>query len=85
MTIVDMLGQSGILTVLGMGVVFLFIIIMIICMGLVHKIVHALKLDVKKEAAVSAASVKAATPGTGASGDNKAVVAAIAVALRNKR
>jgi oxaloacetate decarboxylase gamma subunit len=84
MTIVDMLGQSGILTVLGMGVVFLFIIIMIICMGLVHKIVHALKLDVENEEAVSAAPVAVVAPGTGTSGDDKAVVAAIAAALRNK-
>jgi oxaloacetate decarboxylase gamma subunit len=77
MTIVDMLGQSGILTVLGMGVVFLFIIIMIFCMGLVHKIVRALKLDVKKEITVSAAPVAVA-------GDDKSVVAAIAAVLRNK-
>ena len=49
MTILDMLRQSGLLTVLGMGVVFLFIIIMIISMHILHSIIHALKLDVEKK------------------------------------
>jgi oxaloacetate decarboxylase gamma subunit len=78
MTIVDMLGQSGTLTLLGMGVVFSFIIIMIISMTLVHKVVHALKLDVEKGEAAAAAPV------AGATGDNKAIVAAIATAVHNK-
>ena len=78
MTIVDMLGQSGTLTLLGMGVVFSFIIIMIISMTLVHKVVHALKLDVEKGEAAAAA------PAAVAAGDNKAVVAAIATAIHNK-
>ncbi|MDR2900456.1 MAG: OadG family protein, partial [Treponema sp.] len=45
MTIMEMLGQSGILTVLGMGIVFSFLAILIICVTLLGKIVHALKLD----------------------------------------
>lgn len=45
MTITEMLEQSGILTLLGMGIVFAFLTIMIICISLVGKIVHKLGLD----------------------------------------
>jgi oxaloacetate decarboxylase gamma subunit len=74
MSIVEMLGQSAQLMVMGMGVVFLFIVIMIIGLTLVHKAVHALKLDVEEAPQAQAVSVSQDT----------AVVAAIAAALRNK-
>jgi oxaloacetate decarboxylase gamma subunit len=45
MTIVDMLEQSGVLTLLGMGVVFAFLIIMVICVTLVGKFIHAIGAD----------------------------------------
>jgi oxaloacetate decarboxylase (Na+ extruding) subunit gamma len=45
MTITQMLQQSGLLTVLGMGIVFLFITIMIIIMHVLHTIIHAFHLD----------------------------------------
>jgi oxaloacetate decarboxylase gamma subunit len=45
MTISEMLQQSAVLTLLGMGVVFAFLCIMIMCVNLVGKIVHALGLD----------------------------------------
>jgi oxaloacetate decarboxylase gamma subunit len=45
MTIMDMLEQSGILTLLGMGVVFGFLIIMVISISLVGKIIHAMGAD----------------------------------------
>ena len=45
MTIMDMLGQSGVLTVLGMGIVFGFLVIMVIAVTLMGKIVHALGAD----------------------------------------
>ena len=45
MTISQMLGQSGLLTLLGLAVVFSFIIIMILFMNLLRCLVHALKLD----------------------------------------
>ena len=45
MTISEMLGQSGLLTLLGMCVVFFFILIMICAMGLLHAVVRGLKLD----------------------------------------
>lgn len=49
MTIVQMLSQSGLLTVLGMGVVFSFIIVMILAMHILHASIHALKLDAEAE------------------------------------
>lgn len=79
MNVEQMLGQSGILTLLGMGVVFSFLIIMIVCMYALHAVLHALKLD-KDEPKKAAAS--AAAPA--ASSDQKAVVAAIAAALKAK-
>ena len=54
MTIMEMLGQSGVLTVLGMGVVFGFLVIMVICVSAMGKIVHALGAD--KDVAGSAAT-----------------------------
>ncbi len=78
MTIGEMLGQSGILTLLGMGVVFTFLIIMIICMTLLHAVIHALKLDKEPEAKVSSAPVAQKTEDVGA------VVAAIAAAVHDK-
>lgn len=79
MTISQMLSQSALLTLLGMGVVFSFLIIMICAMYLLHAVIHALKLDkdpVQKEAASTAASVPSA--------DNGAIIAAIAVAVHEK-
>lgn len=77
MTIMGMLGQSAILTVLGIGVVFSFLIIMIICMDALHAVLHALKLDVEKKETTQAQPVAAAS--------NNAVIAAIAAALHDKQ
>jgi sodium pump decarboxylase gamma subunit len=82
MTIGTMLGQSAILTVMGMATVFLFISIMIFVLGLVHKAVHALKLDT--DVAVSAAAPAVAQTVPAAGGDG-AVVAAIAAAIHAKQ
>ena len=81
MNVEQMLGQSGILTLLGMGVVFSFLIIMIVCMYALHAVLHALKLD-KDEPQKASASAPTAAPA--ASSDQKAVVAAIAAALKAK-
>jgi len=40
MTIFEMLEQSGILTVLGMAVVFIFLWIMIVCISFAGKIIQ---------------------------------------------
>ena len=79
MTIQEMLGQSAILTVLGMCVVFAFLIILIGFMNLLRVFVHVAKLD--KEAPKSESAAPASAP---AQADQKAVVAAIAAALHNK-
>ena len=39
MTIIEMLGQSGVLTLLGMGVVFGFLVILVIIVSLAGKII----------------------------------------------
>ena len=50
MTIFDMLEQSGVLTLLGMGVVFGFLVIMIICVSIMGRIIQALGGDKEKAA-----------------------------------
>ena len=78
MTIMEMLGQSGVLTLLGMGVVFGFLIIMVISITLVGKIIKALGLDrdVKLAKAGSPASAGATDAG---------VTAAISAAVNEYR
>jgi oxaloacetate decarboxylase gamma subunit len=74
-----MLGQSGILTLLGMGVVFGFLVILIVCVSLVGKFIRALGggTDVT-------APLQAGIPsGTGAG--NAAVTAAISAAVNEYR
>jgi len=78
MTIVEMLGQSALLTGLGMGVVFGFLIILIIFMTITSKVIKALGLD--KDAPKTTAGNASAAPAQ----NNNAVVAAIAAALREK-
>ena len=78
MTITEMLGQSGLLTLLGMCVVFSFIIILIICMTILKAVIHALKLDKDKPAETPAASSLAPA------GNDGAIIAAIAAAVHDK-
>ena len=78
MTIIDMLQQSLFLTLLGMGVVFAFLVILIVFMILSHKVLHALKLD---QEPVEQQKPSAAPVSTGQDG---AVIAAIAAAIREK-
>lgn len=86
MTISEMLGQSGILTLLGMAVVFSFLIILIACMNLLRVIVKAFKLD-KEEKAKSGAAHSGSTGSQTAAlpaQDNGAIVAAIATFIEKK-
>ena len=88
MTISEMLGQSGLLTLLGMSVVFSFLVIMILAMYLLHGILHALHLDKDKEAdaqASSASPAPASAPADVSAVDNGAVVAAIAAAVKERQ
>ena len=87
MTITEMLGQSGLLTLLGMCVVFSFIIILICCMKLLQLYVHAFKLD-KIEATTTSSSngtsAVAVTQTGVVQGNDLAVVVAIAAAIHDK-
>jgi oxaloacetate decarboxylase gamma subunit len=81
MTIVEMLGQSGVLTLLGMGIVFSFLIIMIVFVTVVGKIIHTLTADT----AVPAPAQGGTSSGGGAAGGNAAVTAAISAAVTEYR
>ncbi len=87
MTIAEMLSQSGILTLLGMCVVFSFLIILIISMYLLHFVVHSLHLDkdLEKKETKSFVAPAAAIQNVPQSSDNGAVIAAIAAALHEKQ
>jgi oxaloacetate decarboxylase gamma subunit len=74
----EMLGQSGVLTVLGMGVVFSFLIIMIFAITGVGKIINTLKLD---KDLMTGALVTAPS----ASVSENAVTAAISAAVKEYR
>ena len=76
MTIVDMLGQSGVMTLLGMGVVFAFLIIMVLCVSAMGKIIQKFSPD--KD--TSLAAVSASGPAKSA-----AVAAAITAAVNEYR
>lgn len=82
MTISEMLGQSGLLTLLGMCVVFGFLIILIICMKLLQIAVHALKLD--KDVENSSGTANSTSTTSVSQQNNDAVVAAIAAAVKTR-
>jgi len=79
MTIEVMLEQSGILTLLGMSVVFSFLIILIFAITGVGKIMNALKLnkELMPQALAAAPSASAVSAG--------AVTAAISAAVNEYR
>jgi len=78
MTIVKMLEQSGILTLLGMGVVFGFLIIMVIVISVAGNFI--------KEKAASPGQSNGAKPGFSAAGsDSGQITAAISAAVNEYR
>jgi oxaloacetate decarboxylase gamma subunit len=80
MTIAEMLGQSGVLTLLGMGIVFSFLIILIVCVTLTGKIIHVLGADKDLQ------QVPKPVGGAPAAGSNNgAVTAAISAAVTEYR
>ena len=83
MTIVTMLEQSGILTLLGMGIVFSFLVIMIIAITFTGKVIHALGWDKNVQPAAGAA-VAAGSPAK-KQGNDAAVTAAISAAVNEYR
>jgi oxaloacetate decarboxylase gamma subunit len=64
MTILEMLEQSTILTVLGMTVVFAFLWIMIVCVNIAGKVIHktGLDKDVSEPPAYASPAARAGTP-----------------------
>ncbi|MDE5898125.1 MAG: OadG family protein [Treponemataceae bacterium] len=85
MTISEMLAQSGLLTLLGIGVVFSFLIILIICMRLLQSVVHALKMDGAEEKKAAAARPQAAAVPAPAAAQDDAVIAVIAAAVHDRQ
>lgn len=82
MTITEMLGQSGVLTLLGMAIVFAFLAVMIFCINITGKIIHKLGLD--KDIAPAAPVNAPATKTAGFSG-SPAVGAAVSAAVQEYR
>jgi oxaloacetate decarboxylase gamma subunit len=78
MTITEMLGQSGVLTLLGMGIVFSFLIILIVCVTLVGKFILAIGADKDLGQPPKAPAGKAPA-------GNGAVTAAISAAVNEYR
>ncbi|MDR2071405.1 MAG: OadG family protein [Treponema sp.] len=83
MTIVEMLEQSGVLTLLGMSIVFGFLIILIIAVTLAGKIIHALGWD--KDAGGTAGTGAAAGKAPAKAAAKTAVAAAITAAVNEYR
>jgi oxaloacetate decarboxylase gamma subunit len=76
-----MLGQSGVLTLLGMGIVFSFLVILIVAVTLAGKAIHALNWD--KDVTQMP---KAPAAGPAPAGANQAAVtAAISAAVNEYR
>ena len=80
MTIIEMLEQSGVLTLLGMGVVFGFLVIMVITITLAGKLIRALGLDKNTAAVAQTGSAASAS-----AGNNAQVTAAISAAVNEYR
>jgi oxaloacetate decarboxylase gamma subunit len=72
-----MLEQSGVLTLLGMGIVFSFLVILIIAVSLVGKLIHAIGAD--RDSGQPAKAPGKAPPAD--SGNTGAVTAAISAAV----
>ena len=84
MSIGEMLGQSAVLTLLGMCVVFSFLIILIGCMNLLRKFIEAKGWNKDEPKAENVVAASPASAAVSASVDTNAIVAAIATALHEK-
>ncbi|MDR3275749.1 MAG: OadG family protein [Treponema sp.] len=79
MTVDAMLEQSGVLTLLGMGIVFFFLVILIVVVSLMGKLVQALEQDRDGRPLGGAAGLAAQAA------DHGAVTAAITAAVTEYR
>jgi oxaloacetate decarboxylase gamma subunit len=82
MTIVEMLGQSGVLTLLGLGIVFGFLIVLIISVTFMGKMVRSFGADKDVNASQAGAS---GSSSAGGAAKASAVTAAITVAVSEYR
>ena len=82
MTIVEMLGQSGVLTLLGMGIVFSFLIILVVVIEWTGRMINAkgLDTDTAVPSAQTGISAKMSETGNGAE-----ITAAITAAISEYR
>jgi oxaloacetate decarboxylase gamma subunit len=78
MTIVEMLGQSGVLTLLGMGIVFGFLVILVIAVSFMGRAIRSLG------AGTDADALRAGGSGS-AGGGTGAVTAAVTAAVSEYR
>jgi oxaloacetate decarboxylase gamma subunit len=76
MTIAQMLGQSGMMAAIGMGIVFSFLIVLVIVVTLTGKFIQTLGLDKDSQAEVAGRGKSVA-----AAVNQSAIVAAIGVAV----
>ena len=81
MTIMEMLNQSGVLTLLGMGVVFSFLVILVLCVSGMGKIFRILGTD--KD--INASPIGDPSSRGDGSVQNPAIVAAITGAVNDYR
>ena len=85
MTIMEMLGQSGVLAVLGMSVVFGFLVTMIIAITVVGKIMQASGAGKEAAPVKTGSAAPAAGAGNGAITAPPVVAAAISAAVNEYR
>jgi len=85
MTIDVMLEQSGVLTLLGMSVVFSFLIILIFAITGVGKIINSMKLNKELIPQALAAAPSASAASAAAAASANAVTAAISAAVNEYR
>lgn len=81
MTISEMFGQSAVLALLGMAVVFGFLVLLVICITVMGKIIHALGMDKDVNQSPSPASAVSSAAGV----FDGAVLSAISAAVKEYR
>jgi oxaloacetate decarboxylase gamma subunit len=78
-----MLEQSGVLTLLGMGIVFGFLIIMIICISILGKVIQALGWD--QDVQQATVPVTATVPMVSHTRNDEVITAVITAAVTEYR
>jgi oxaloacetate decarboxylase gamma subunit len=87
MTIIEMFEQSAVLTLLGMGVVFGFLLILVVAITVMGKVVHAMGLDKVPEVVKPKTPLPVSTVATASVVVNQdsAITAAISAAVSTYR